>query len=124
MASGNAGDPSEDERWLVIDGRRWRRTDPALPAETADRLRSHLGRARAAVRTAKRSEDPAVLAAVRRRVGVAKAGLGERGPRWWEDAVPARVERARAALDELDRLAPPAEGGRAARADDDADVNT
>lgn len=124
MASGNAQDPSDDERWLVIDGRRWRRTDPALPSDVADRLRSHLGRARAAVRTAKRSEDPAVLAAVRHRVGVAKAGLGERGPRWWDDAVPARVERARAALDELDRLAPPADAGHRAGADDDADVNT
>lgn len=120
MASGTEGESVDDERWLVIDGRRWRRTDPALPDDLAARLRSHLGRARSAVRTAKRADDAAALAAVRHRVGLAKAGLGERGPRWWEDEVEARLDRARAALDDLDRLAPP--GG--ARADDQADVNT
>ena len=26
---------TEDERWLVVDGRRWRRQDPALPDEVA-----------------------------------------------------------------------------------------
>jgi hypothetical protein len=107
MASADPVDPVDDERWLVIDGRRWRRTDPALPEDLAMRLRSHLGRARAAVRTARRADDEDALTAVRRRVGLAKAGLGERGPRWWDDEVPARVDRARAALEELDRLAPP-----------------
>lgn len=107
MASGDPNEHVDDERWLVIDGRRWRRTDPALPDDLADRLRSHLGRARSAVRTAKREGDDAALASIRHRVGLAKAGLGERGPRWWDDEVPARVARARAALHELDRLAPP-----------------
>ena len=97
----------EDERWLVIDGRRWRRTDPELPDEVATRLRSHLGRARSAVRTAKRADDEAAVADARRRVGLAKQGLGERGPRWWDDAVAARIARAHEALTELDRLAPP-----------------
>lgn len=111
MASGHSDDPVDDERWLVIDGRRWRRTDPSLPPDLADRLRSHLGRARSAVRTAKRADDDELLAAVRHRVGLAKTGLGERGPRWWDDAVPERVRRAREALDELDRLAPPRDRG-------------
>lgn len=115
MASGT-DDPTDEERWLVIDGRRWRRTDPALPADLADRLRSHLGRARSAVRTTKRAGDADGTAQARRRVGLAKAGLGERGPRWWEDDVVARIERARAAAGELDRLAPP-------RADVGPDVN-
>lgn len=108
---------SDDERWLVIDGRRWRRTDPALPDEIAAALRSHLGRARAAVRVAKRGGDDDAVADARRRVGLAKTGLGERGPRWWDDEVPARVSRARESLIELDRLAPP-------RADGAAPVNT
>lgn len=116
MASPSSA-PSDDERWLVIDGRRWRRTDPALPDDLAAALRSHLGRARAAVRTAKRAEDDDAVADARRRVGLAKAGLGERGPRWWDDDVPARVSRARDALVELDHLAPP-------RADGAAPVNT
>ncbi|MFJ4038076.1 biopolymer transporter Tol [Microbacterium sp. NPDC090007] len=106
----------EDDRWLVIDGRRWRRTDPALPDPIVQRLRSHLGRARSAVRTAKRSEDDAAVADARRRVGLAKHGLGERGPRWWDDETSARLDRAREALDELDAIAPP-------RADGDDGVN-
>lgn len=93
---------SDDERWLVVDGRRWRRTDPALPGEIADALRSHLGRARNAVKTAKRAADDDALAAARRRVGIAKHGLGERGPRWWEHPEPERIARARDALRELD----------------------
>jgi hypothetical protein len=124
MASGNADDSTDDERWLIIDGRRWRRTDPALPEDVADRLRSHLGRARSAVRSAKRSGDDEAVAAVRHRVGLAKAGLGERGPRWWDDDKPARVQRARAALEELDRLVGPTGTHEKPRADSDADVNT
>ncbi|MFF7681147.1 biopolymer transporter Tol [Microbacterium sp. NPDC007973] len=108
---------SDDERWLVIDGRRWRRTDPSLPEDLAAALRSHLGRARAAVRVAKRDGDDDATADARRRVGLAKAGLGERGPTWWDDEVAARLSRAREALAELDRLAPP-------RADGAPAVNT
>lgn len=110
MAS-HSSSASDDERWLVIDGRRWRRTDPALPDEIAAALRSHLGRARSAVRVAKRDGDDDAVADARRRVGLAKAGLGERGPRWWDDEVPARVTRAREALIELERLAPPRADG-------------
>jgi hypothetical protein len=115
MASG-IEDPADDERWLVVNGRRWRRTDPELSDEIAARLRSHLGRARAAVRTTRSADDEEGTAAARHRVGLAKAGLGERGPRWWDDDVPARLQRAREALAELDRVAPP-------RADPPADVN-
>ncbi|WP_371327645.1 biopolymer transporter Tol [Demequina sp. NBRC 110053] len=101
----------DDERWLVIDGRRWRRTDPSLPPDLVDALKSHLGRARAAVRPAKRSGDDKALAAARERVGLAKRGLGERGPRWWDEPEDARLANAREALRALDRLAPPARTG-------------
>ncbi|MFG6477005.1 biopolymer transporter Tol [Microbacterium sp. P06] len=94
----------DDERWLVINGRRWRRTDPALPEDVAAALRSHLGRGRSGVRTAKRAGDDEAVAAARHRVGLAKHGLGERGPYWWDDAETERLARARAALDELDAL--------------------
>ena len=94
----------DEERWLVIDGRRWRRTDPAIPEELAAALRSHLGRGRSGVRSAKRAGDEEAIAAARRRVGLAKHGLGERGPYWWDRPEPERVADARAALRDLDAL--------------------
>lgn len=103
-------EPTDDERWLIVDGRRWRRTDPALPEDLAARLRSHLGRGRSAVRIAKRAGDEAALAAARHRVGLAKHALGERGPVWWESDVPARLQRAREGLAQLDALDEPDAG--------------
>ncbi|WP_144751499.1 biopolymer transporter Tol [Curtobacterium pusillum] len=91
-----------DEHFFVVDGRRWRRTDPALPEDVAAALRSHLGRGRNAVKQAKRAGDDAALADARRRNGVAKHGLGERGPEWWERPEADRIADARAALAELD----------------------
>ncbi|WBU37592.1 biopolymer transporter Tol [Homoserinibacter sp. YIM 151385] len=99
-------DRDEDERWIVVDGRRWRRTDPSLPAELATSLRSHLGRARNAVKAGRRSGDEDAVAAARERVGIAKHGLGERGPRWWERPEAERLADASAALTRLDELAP------------------
>lgn len=93
---------TDDDRWLVVDGRRWRRTDPGLPEHVAAALRSHLGSARATVGAAGRRGDAAAVAAARLRVGIAKRGLGERGPKWWEEPLEARVQRARDALAELD----------------------
>jgi hypothetical protein len=96
------GDPQEDEHWFVVNGRRWRRTDPELPEEVAAALRSHLGSARATVGAASRRGDEEAVAAARKRVGIAKHGLGERGPKWWDEPLDARIARARAALVELD----------------------
>lgn len=92
----------DDDRWLVIDGRRWRRTDPALPPDVAAALRSHLGAARSAVGSGKRAGDDGAVATARRRVDLAKRGLGERGPRWWDEPVADRLARAEAALTELE----------------------
>jgi hypothetical protein len=104
-SSVDAPDPAgSDERWLLIKGRRWRRTDPCLPSDVVAELTSHLGRGRSAVRTAKKSGDDASVAAARRRVGIAKHGLGERGPYWWDEPEADRIERARAALTELEDL--------------------
>lgn len=98
-------DAIDAERWLVIDGRRWRRTDPSLPDDVQEALRSHLGRARSAVRAGKAAGDDRAIAAARRRVDAAKHGLGERGPRWWDEPETDRLARARDAIRELDRLA-------------------
>lgn len=106
-SAGDAGRSArEDERWLVIDGRRWRRTDPSLPADVVAALQSHLGRARAAVRAARTSGDDDALGAARARVSLAKHGLGERGPYWWDEDAPARLARAREAIDALERDVP------------------
>ena len=101
-----SADPAahDDERWMVIGGRRWRRTDPCLPADLVEALTSHLGRGRSSVRPAKKDGDDERLALARRRVDRAKHGLGERGVRWWDDDEPARIGRAREALRQLDAL--------------------
>lgn len=96
------GAPVEDERWLVVRGRRWRRQDPALPEDVAQRLLSHLGRGRSGVRALRGAgKDPAPA---RRRVDLAKHGLGERGAPWWEQDAAQRRRRWEAALRELDAL--------------------
>jgi hypothetical protein len=95
-------DPPDEERWLVVNGRRWRRTDPALPADLVAALTAQLGRGRSAVRRA--AGDPDATTAARRRVDLAKHGLGERGPYWWDEPETDRVARARAALRDLEEL--------------------
>ncbi|WP_377644843.1 2-polyprenylphenol hydroxylase [Oryzobacter terrae] len=96
--------PGDDERFLVVDGRRWRREDPDLPADVRGTLLSHLGRGRSAVGRARRSADDAAVARARRRVDLAKHGLGERGDPWWEQSATARRRRWEHALAELAAL--------------------
>ena len=73
-----------DGRYVVVDGRRWRPTDPGIPEKLAAELRKALMAARRDVGTARRTgADPTP---VRRRVQSAKVALGERGRPWWEPA--------------------------------------
>lgn len=97
-------EPADSERWLTIGGRRWRRTDPSLPDDLLRALKSHLGRGRSGVRSAKLKNDDDATASARVRVGLAKRGLGERGPYWWDEPEETRLERARDALRQLDAL--------------------
>ena len=99
--TGQGSGEDADERYFVVRGRRWRRTDPAVPAPELARLTSHLGRGRSGVRTA---ADADATAAARQRVQLAKVGLGERGTPWWEQAPDERRHRWEAALAELDAL--------------------
>ena len=101
-SSGREVARTDDGRWLVVDGRRWRAADPALPEEVRNRLLSHLGIARAAVRAARRTGDGSALTAARARVQLAKTGLGERGPAWEDQDDAARRARWEAALRALD----------------------
>ena len=75
---------TEDGHYVIIDGRRWRATDPSLSEERRAALVAELMSARRAVGAAKRKADrPAELGA-RARVHRAKVALGERGTPWWE----------------------------------------
>jgi hypothetical protein len=62
---------TDDGRWIVVDGRRWRASDPSIPAAFRAELVGELMRAR-------RVQD-------RPAVQDAKVALGERGPRWWDE---------------------------------------
>ena len=87
-----------DGRYVVIDGRRWRATDPDLPEDVAARLRSELMSARRAVGAALRSGDADAERAARARVHAAKTALGERGTPWWEQTPQERRARWEAGL--------------------------
>ena len=75
-----------DGRYVVIDGRRWRATDPDLPEEVGALWRRELMSARRAVGVALRAPDPVGERAARDRVQRAKTALGERGTPWWEQS--------------------------------------
>ncbi|WP_298885212.1 2-polyprenylphenol hydroxylase [uncultured Serinicoccus sp.] len=108
--------PVDDERWLVVRGRRWRRQDPSLPEDVTRRLLSHLGRGRSGVRALRAAgEDPAPA---RRRVDLAKHGLGERGEPWWDQDEQERRERWKTALRDLDALDDTGTGDREDDPDD------
>lgn len=77
-----------DGRYIVIDGRRWRATNPHLSEAARKALVSDLMQARRDVAAALRARDEAAEKAARERVHAAKVALGERGPKWWETAQP------------------------------------
>lgn len=79
-----APERTPDGRYIVIDGRRWRATDPSLSEEQRRELVRELMSARSAVGWAKRRGDAEAERAARARVHAAKVALGERGPKWWE----------------------------------------
>lgn len=86
-----APERTEDGRFVVIKGRRWRATDPAIPEDVAAELRRSLMAARRDVGAALRAgHDPAPA---RARVQSAKVALGERGVPWWEQTPDERRAR-------------------------------
>jgi hypothetical protein len=93
---------TEDGRWIVVDGRRWRTADPSLPEDVRAQLLHHLGVGRSGVRAAK--GDEAAVAAARARTQLAKTGLGERGTAWWDQSPDERQARWESALERLDAL--------------------
>ncbi len=73
-----------DGRYIVVNGRRWRASDPGLSEERRQTLVNELMAARRAVGAAKRAGDAQAERAARDRVNDAKVKLGERGDPWWE----------------------------------------
>lgn len=77
-----------DHRYMVIDGRLWRSSNPGLLEDVRQRLVCDLMVGRREVKQAKKCADPDKLRAARARVHAAKVGLGERGAPWWDDGSP------------------------------------
>lgn len=82
-----------DGRYVIINGRRWRATDPDIPDDAATVLRHELMSARRAVGAAVKAGDPAAERVARDRVQRAKVALGERGTPWWEQTADERRGR-------------------------------
>jgi hypothetical protein len=77
MPPGDVPETTPDGRHIIVNGRKWRATDPSIPATFRKELVDELMAARRAVRA---GEDDA-----RSRVDDAKKALGERGYAWWEE---------------------------------------
>jgi hypothetical protein len=81
---------TEDGRFLVIDGRRWRATDPLIPDGRRHELQSVLMAWRREVKRTKGTEEER---ASRDGVQATKVALGERGTPWWEQTEDERRAR-------------------------------
>ncbi len=82
---------TEDGHYVVIDGRRWRATDPAIPEKRRNELVHILMAWRREVRTTKGTPKESDA---RTGVQAAKVALGERGsPPWWEQTDEQRRRR-------------------------------
>ncbi|ABC64273.1 hypothetical protein [Erythrobacter litoralis] len=77
-----------DGRYIIVNGRLWRATNPNLPEAERQRWVDALMDARRAVGAAKRAGDAAAEKAARAKVHEAKVALGERDPVWWDDGAP------------------------------------
>lgn len=87
------GEPqlTDDGHFIVINGRRWRATDPAIPEDRQAELTRILMAWRREVRRAKGTDGEM---AARAGVHAAKVALGERGsPPWWEQTDEQRRQR-------------------------------
>lgn len=78
MAEQDGPERTADGRYIVVNGRRWRASDPAIPEKLRAELVAELMAARRAVKDEPESARP--------RVQDAKTALGERGRAWWESS--------------------------------------
>lgn len=115
MAKTGRSEAAPASAFIIIDGRRWRASDPRIPAALKQSLVDELMAARRAVQHAKGTQPALRLA--RQRVQDAKVALGERGHPWWlaqdDAAIARRIDAAARAL---------ASGGRVVAATDVAKI--
>ncbi|WP_338855268.1 hypothetical protein WDY80_11855 [Gordonia hongkongensis] len=76
-----------DGHHIIVNGRKWRATDPLIPDERRSELQSILMAWRRDVKRTKGALES------RRGVQAAKVALGERGTPWWEQTDEERRER-------------------------------
>lgn len=81
---------TDDGRYIIVKGQKWRATDPHIPERLRSELVKELMTARRLVKT--RGDD------VRFRVQDAKVALGERGEPWWEPTEAGQKDRLAAAI--------------------------
>jgi hypothetical protein len=81
-------DVTPDGRYIVVEGRLWRASDPRLATDVREELVKQLMDARRAVRAALKTDDSSALTSARSSVQAAKEALGERGRPWWDDGAP------------------------------------
>jgi hypothetical protein len=82
---------TDDGRYVVVNGRRWRATDPEIPKTRREELTRILMAWRREVRRTQGTDEES---ASRAGVHAAKVALGERGqPPWWEQSDAERRER-------------------------------
>jgi hypothetical protein len=99
MATPSTAAQGEESHWIVVDGRRWRATDPSIPEPFRRELVEELMEARREVARARKAADPEAERIARRRVRHAKVALGERGEPWWDEPTPkGRSARLRAVV--------------------------
>src|SRR5688500_15430142 len=83
-----------NERFLTIDGRRWRRSDPTIPESLRQQLVNERTSARRLV-----GGNALEVEQARRRLHNARLALAERGRAWWlEPSAAARNLRIDAAI--------------------------
>ncbi|ROR72611.1 DUF3253 domain-containing protein [Bogoriella caseilytica] len=81
---------TEDGHHLIINGRKWRASDPAIPEPLRQELVTELMTARRLIKS--RGDEG------RFRAHDAKVALGERGEPWWETSKDGQRERLGAAV--------------------------
>ncbi len=82
---------TSDGRHIIVNGRKWRSTDPSIPEPLRAELVGELMASRREVHL--RRADADLVRAARARVDDAKHALGERGDPWWEPLSEAGLDR-------------------------------